>query len=215
MCDFYAQTTLGDVPLEDLSNSHNMAEVYYKLLSFRYSRNEEELQELIEEASDSWQLPYVAIQEFIKPIVLVFNATCRLKETIGFIEYYWNNQSKYPQQYQISELDYKLLNLVITNEISNKEYETSSDCSDFSSSLTALEEDDFFNSNQTKRSEYMLNIAIEFINAICNGKFDKDFKLQKDLSPSEQLNLSCLDNYPIPLRGYEQYYQPYYRFPLF
>ena len=195
------------IPISELSNCSTL-ELYYKLLVVHYSRSQEEKEEALDLLPDGWQLPYYAIQEFLKPIVLVFNVTLRLKETIGFVEYYWSNQSNYPRQYQISELEYNSLKLVLKNEILDNDSNYSiSENSEFSESLTVLEKCGFFDENQTERSEYMLNVAIEFIDAIRNGSINKDFRLCCNLSVSELINLHLIGNYQIPLHGYEKYYE--------
>ncbi len=208
MYDFDDGTPLKGIPLDDLFKSRDMAEFYYQLLDCHYSRSKEEAELALELSPDGWQLPYVAIQEFIKSIVLVFNATLRLKETIGFVDYYWNNQSKYPADCQISKTEYELLSLILKKEISDEDYVNS----EFPSSLTVLEEDNFFEGEQTKRSEYMLSIAIEFIEAIHNGSINKDFKLYSDLSSDEKVQEAFFKgHHPIPLNGYERYYECYYK----
>lgn len=176
---------------------------YYRLLSFRYSRSVEEAEEALDESPDGWQIPCLAIQEFVKSIVLVFNATFGLAEIKGFVDYYWKNQSQYPQTCQLSEIDYKLLNLVIEKEFSS---------GDICSSLQVLSKSNFFNQNQTQRSNFMLNVAIEFIDAIHNGSINKNFSLLKDLTAHERFERYRNDGHDdqltiIPLEGYEQYYK--------
>lgn len=161
-----------DRQLEDLMN--------LTMLRNLYSLNQEDY-ELAYETDFTWQLPYEAIKEFLKPIILVFNATFGLEETIGFVKYYYNNQLKYPEEYRLTEIQKELIEMVVKEELTRKE---------FCSSCAVFAKKDYKNDTKqsfidiytTKRSEFMNEKALAFIEKIASrdSRLPEEYRLAKE-----------------------------------
>lgn len=159
------------------------------LLRKLYSLDEEEY-ELAFETDFVWQLPYEAIKEFLKPIILVFNATFGLEETIGFVKYYYDNQSEYPEEYQLTEIQKELIEMVVKEELTRGEF--CSSCGvlirkDFHN--VSKPSESFIDVNTTKRTEFMVEKAQIFIGKIAleDPSLPKEYKLMKERSRDENL----------------------------
>mgnify|MGYP004496044741 CR=1 FL=1 len=163
---------------------HSEDLVMMDLLRKLYSLNEEEY-ELAFETDFIWQLPYESIKEFLKPIILVFNATFGLEETIGFVKYYYDNQSEYPEEYQLTETQKKLIEMVVKEELTRGEF-----CSSCNGLINdSKPSESFIDVNTTKRTEFMVEKAQIFIEKIAlqDPSLPKEYKLTKERSFDEQL----------------------------
>lgn len=142
------------------------------LLRKLYSLSKEEY-ELAFETDFVWELPYEAIKEFLKPIILVFNATFVLEETIGFIKYYFDNQSEYPKEYPLSNIQKELIELVGKEELTRGE---------FCSSCQVLVKNSFIDINTTEKTEFMIEKAQIFIGKIAlkDSTLSKEYKLREE-----------------------------------
>lgn len=168
---------------------HNEDLVYMSLLRNLYSLNQEEY-ELALETDFTWQLPYEAIKEFLKPIILVFNATFGLEETIGFVKYYYDNQSEYPEEYRLTQIQKELIETVVNEELTRKEF-----CDSCEAIAQKWYNDDpkksksFIDICVTKRTEYMNEKALAFIGkiALADSGLPEEYKLHKERSFDEIL----------------------------
>jgi len=147
---------------------------YWHLINNIYSGDEDTYEENID-IDTIWKVPYEAIKECLKPIVIIFNATFGLGATLAFIDWYYINQSNYQHEYQISEIKYKLLKMVVREELLGKR---------FCYCVISLKESGFLDSNQTEQTDFMIKKAREFIVKIKN----KDKELPKTRR-GEQLKL--------------------------
>lgn len=173
--------------------------LYYELLLDLYSVDEEAYEERLE-ADFVWQLPYTAIEEFIKPVAFVFKATFGLEETLAFIDYYYNRQDGYDKNFRISETEYKLICLVVKEEITRGQ---------FCSSCGALEECEKFVSKKcSKRAEFMLKISQKFLKRIKSGSLNKEFKLFDQIDDAHERDLRYtkynIDDFEV--KEYDEYY---------
>ena len=132
---------------------------------------------------------YEAIKEFLKPIIIVFNGTFGLEETLGFVKYYYDNQSKYPKQYQLTEIQKELIDIVVKEELTRENFCSSCGVLIRKDYSTAKSSESFIDINATERTEFMVEKAFAFLGKIALSKTVKDSSLE-DLSIPREYQLT-------------------------
>lgn len=85
-----------------------------------YSMTREEYEMMIDEgASESWQLPYMYIQEYIPALIFVINKTLNYKAILKFWNYCYR---KAPNDCKISKQEYYIVKTIIRKELDNREF---------------------------------------------------------------------------------------------
>ena len=182
------QQEFGGKIMIDNNKRYNADIACMTLLRKLYSLEEEDY-EIAFETDYTWQLPYEAIKEFLKPIIIVFNGTFGLEETLGFVKYYYDNQSKYPKQYQLTEIQKELIDIVVKEELTRENFCSSCGVLIRKDYSTAKSSESFIDINATERTEFMVEKAFAFLGKIALSKTVKDSSLE-DLSIPREYQLT-------------------------
>ncbi len=114
---------------------------------------------------------YRIIRDFVLALAYISNNTYSKYAILNFIDWYFENSNSFDEKYRITETDYKVIKLIVENELDNKRFCSTIYTLNSAQKLTMLD---------TDTSLYIYTQAKKFLNI-------KSFPMPSELS-SEALN---------------------------